>query len=105
MIDHDEQLVKPARTRINLSHLEPSKMDIKRKMMRTEFAFPVLELNHTTGNICAQHFGMTIRDYFAAKAMQGFLASSTMFDQCDAVIAKYAYRMADAMIVESGREK
>jgi len=31
-----------------------------------------------------------------------FIRSS---NQCDAVIAKYAYRMADAMIVESGREK
>ncbi len=28
MVNRDERLVKPARTRINLSHLEPSKMDI-----------------------------------------------------------------------------
>lgn len=28
MVNHNEQRVKPARTRINLSHLEPSKMDI-----------------------------------------------------------------------------
>ena len=29
-------------------------------------AFPVLELNKVTGDVCAQHLGMTLRDYFAA---------------------------------------
>lgn len=37
-------------------------------------AFPLNELNQVTGDICAQHFGMTLRDYFAAKAMQSILA-------------------------------
>ena len=51
--------------------------------------------------------GMTLRDYFAAKAMQGFCAPSP--DDADieywncVYLAKYAYKIADAMIAE--REK
>ena len=42
-----------------------------------------------------QHQGMTLRDYFAAKAMEGLLAN----DNIDAQqIAKAAYIMADAML-------
>jgi len=46
--------------------------------------------------------GMTLRDYFAAKAMEGIFASNTEHDHEDAVIfdvvAEAAYRMADAML-------
>lgn len=43
--------------------------------------------------------GMTLRDYFAAKAMQGFASTLTgtapvLFD----ALAQDAYRMADAML-------
>ena len=40
--------------------------------------------------------GMTLRDYFAAKAMQGLLASTTSSNGM--VIAKDAYLLADAML-------
>lgn len=40
--------------------------------------------------------GMTLRDYFAAKAMQGMLADPTFPDEMD--IAGAAYEVADAMI-------
>ena len=40
-----------------------------------------------------EHPGMTLRDYFAAKAMQA-LIHKNYFD----VAAKEAYRMADAML-------
>jgi len=57
--------------------------------------------------------GMTLRDYFAAKALQGILTSETN-DECytplfrdnkmiktrEAVIAGYAYCYADAMLKE-----
>ena len=33
-------------------------------------AFPLNELDQITGQIHAQHFGMTLRDYFAAKASE-----------------------------------
>lgn len=44
--------------------------------------------------------GMTLRDYFAAKAMQGLLAQScgTAFGSDPIHGAQYAYQMADAMI-------
>ena len=46
--------------------------------------------------------GMTLRDYFAAKAMQGILASNTEHEHEDAhifdAIAEASYRQADAML-------
>jgi len=44
--------------------------------------------------------GATMRDYFAAKAMQGLLAQScgTAMDSDSRSGAQYAYQMADAMI-------
>lgn len=51
--------------------------------------------------------GMSLRDYFAAKAMQGYLASCPAgIDWCDiegltlADWAKTSYRMADAMLAQ-----
>lgn len=43
------------------------------------------------------HFfhGMTLRDYFAAKAMQGVVHRSVVDES---MCAKWAYEMADAMI-------
>lgn len=35
-----------------------------------EPAFPVNELHQITEGIAAQHFGLSLRDYFAAMAMQ-----------------------------------
>ena len=50
--------------------------------------------------------GMTLRDYFAAKAMQQF-AYPTMYsiitsstEDGDTLVAKRAYELADAMLVE-----
>lgn len=43
--------------------------------------------------------GMTLRDYFAAKAMQGFLATVKV-DCPDDLIAKDSYNLADAMLKE-----
>jgi hypothetical protein len=42
------------------------------------------------------HEGMTLRDYFAAKAMQGMMVEIEE-PICD-YIAKQAYKMADAML-------
>ena len=44
--------------------------------------------------------GMTLRDYFAAKAMQGLLAQSqgTALGSLVETAADYAYAMADAML-------
>jgi len=40
--------------------------------------------------------GMTLRDYFAAKAMQAYL--TTHSDTSDVKIAEYSYQTADAML-------
>lgn len=43
--------------------------------------------------------GMLLRDYFAAKAMQGYFASPVAPHRVDTYdVAKYCYEMADAMI-------
>lgn len=51
--------------------------------------------------------GMTLRDYFAAKAMQGHLSEGGW--KCDQFhfddVAKGAYRFADAMIQARGESK
>jgi hypothetical protein len=70
--------------------------------MKHESAFPwmVDDGKTVTGNK-----GMTLRDYFAAKAMQEFLDEvGSQSDQAwFAQIAKNAYRMADEML--KAREK
>lgn len=56
--------------------------------------------------------GMSLRDYFAAKAMQGMLAN-TDHDDCEAhakgefmwIMAENAYIAADAMLAERNRQK
>jgi beta-N-acetylglucosaminidase len=57
-------------------------------------AFPANHFDLTVG----EH-GMTLRDYFAAKAMQGFMAnkSNPMHFQPEAD-ASWAYSIADAML-------
>ena len=42
--------------------------------------------------------GMTIRDYFAAKAMQGMLAENGGGASTNADLATFAYRIADEMM-------
>ena len=42
--------------------------------------------------------GMTLRDYFAAKAMQGFCASPTNMEWSTNRLAAEAYFLADAML-------
>ena len=68
----------------------------KRKALRNPQAFPT----HPDG--AHIHDGMTLRDYFAAKAMQGLIAASGDadggIDYSEAAVAESAYLMADAML-------
>jgi hypothetical protein len=61
------------------------------------FPFPVSDAMPTGGT---RQPGMTLRDYFAAKALQGFLPNyhTERSQDGDEALAKLAYRMADAMI-------
>lgn len=42
--------------------------------------------------------GLSLRDYFAAKAMQGLLGNSTIESSAPAFVSKWAYKYADAML-------
>jgi hypothetical protein len=44
--------------------------------------------------------GMTLRDYFAAKALQGMVASMGWQGGTCKTVASVAYEMADAMLAE-----
>ena len=71
-------------------------------------AFPVNTENKHEAGACFPHEGMTLRDYFAAKAMHGFI---TNFDtrRSDIIdvpeLARSAYYVADAMIAERNKAK
>lgn len=56
-------------------------------------AFPVPGLQHDES-----FNGMTLRDYFAAKAMQGECAAHTNRRPDAKETAEFAYRVADAML-------
>ena len=62
--------------------------------MKNEPAFPF----HETGE-SGQRTGMTLRDYFAAKAMQGFAADlNASWSNGTVGMAEHAYQWADAML-------
>ena len=48
--------------------------------------------------IKAYHPGMTLRDYFAAKAMQGLIVDPERVDHSRQECARLSYAMADAMM-------
>lgn len=64
-----------------------------------ESAFPVIK-NDSYGNPVAQHMGLTVRDYFAAKAMQALVAKDGGTYETDAA---NAFMMADEMIAERAK--
>ncbi len=47
--------------------------------------------------------GMTLRDYFAAKAMQGMLAAPVLASSDQFMLARDAYTVADAMLLERAK--
>lgn len=57
--------------------------------MKNEPAFPT-HLNLTQG--------MTLRDYFAAKAMTGLLTAEIVGEYSNEHVAEISYRIADAML-------
>lgn len=60
-------------------------------------AFPVTLSAGATYNGHEPFDGMSLRDYFAAKAMQGVL-SSPSDPESMAALAEWSYRVADAML-------
>lgn len=62
-------------------------------------AFTSYQVFDKKGNLFTTTDGMDLRDYFAAKAMQGIFASGNL-NQSDTyeTIAKDSYELADAML-------
>ena len=52
---------------------------------------------------CGQDTGMTLRDYFAAKAMQGKMACPYKTQSGADVYARDSYAIADAMLAERAK--
>ena len=85
-------------------------------MNHDEPAFPVNFANDTEWdmedpfgrvipeNSNSQYTGITKRDYFAAKAMQGMMTGENNPEIVIPYIAKWSYQMADAMIKESNND-
>ena len=69
-------------------------------------AFPVLEYEYkATGDLHpspTMQPGMTLRDWFAGRALTGMLANPDC-GQSNEKIADWAYRIADAMLEERGK--
>jgi len=62
-------------------------------------AFPTNIKVATGGDGWRTDYGMDLRDYFAAKAMQGFFASGYYEGETDiTALAKNAYLVANAMM-------
>lgn len=62
-------------------------------------AFPATEEH----GLNSGDFGMTLRDYFAAKAMQGIVSRAPTNKEMQVIVAERAYDIADAML--AAREK
>ena len=59
-------------------------------------AFPSSNEVKVGNCISSGHMGMTLRDYFAAKAMQALIDNDGLFSE----IPAQAYELADAMLKE-----
>ena len=75
-----------------------------------EFAFPAvgLELSNGEVRLPVAHQGLTIREHFAAMAMQGLLANASTCTQEVGTIGEIvhsAVRHADALITELAKVK
>ena len=65
--------------------------------MNNEPAFPyVCDADFEYGT------GMTLRDYFAAKAMTGLLTAEIVGEYSNEHVAEISYRIADAMLKARG---
>jgi hypothetical protein len=65
-------------------------------------AFPEHEWNNDAQRYLVNG-GMTLRDYFAAKALQAHITHDGSDDICETGVARWAYELADAMIAERSK--
>ena len=75
------------------------------------FPLPVhISQNNSTGETVQHQYlsdGMSLRDYFAAKAMQGLISSAAfhevLYQQSPEAAAEFAYKAADSMLKARGQ--
>ncbi len=67
-----------------------------------ESTFPTTEANYASTKWSYE--GITIRDYFAIKAMQGFVASMRESDDFIQLSAEWCYKVADLMLKERSKQ-
>ena len=60
-------------------------------------AFPYEERDYS-GNPSKDHFGMTLRDYFAGEALSSINLGIGVTDEFYSKAAKHCYALADAML-------
>jgi hypothetical protein len=67
--------------------------------------FPLMGMDYRNGQQVQAVFqnGMSLRDFFAAKAMQGFCAHGGSGPITQQALAEFAYQLADAMLAERER--
>lgn len=73
-------------------------------------AFPTPDIYHPDGQVQYGELGMTLRDYFAAKALQGMITTAASpallgMNGAEPLIAQAAYKLADAMIAERNKNE
>ena len=61
-------------------------------------AFPTSNWQKTAPMSNGYNEGMTLRDYFAAKAMTGLLTAELVGEYSNEHVAEISYRIADAML-------
>lgn len=59
---------------------------------------PAFPCGLQSGHLEPKHGGMSLRDYFAAKWLQGWVANPSSADATAEEAAGWAYAMADAML-------
>ena len=65
--------------------------------------YPIFEARHANADYDITHIGMSLRDYFAAQALQGMISADHKSERSMSEMVTLAYKIADAMIAE--REK
>ena len=70
--------------------------------MNKETGGPAFPVSHDMALVIGLQnaYGMTLRDYFAAKAMQAIITNHKLEDCDDFVVARNAYQLADFMLKE-----
>ena len=74
----------------------------KRETMTNKSAFPVFDSSIAGQDYECIDAGMTLRDYFAAKAMQALIETNPRVDL--GAIAENSYMMADVMMKVRGKQ-